>query len=92
MDYRDYSKGLFRDYYRDPFRHSLLSTREMIECAIGRLHGQSPLQVSKNSSLLGRKSGVECVGCGFSGVGFQRIWRNICFSATIRLNKSFKRE
>ena len=56
MNFWDHYKGLFRDYYMDPFRHSLLSTREMIECAIGRLHGQSPLQVSKNSSLLGRKS------------------------------------
>ena len=27
MDYRDYSKGLHSDYYRDQFPHSLLSTR-----------------------------------------------------------------
>ena len=28
MDYGDYYWGLYRDYYRDPFPHSLLSTRE----------------------------------------------------------------
>ena len=26
MDYGDYYWGLYRDYYRDPFPHSLLST------------------------------------------------------------------
>ena len=31
MDYGDYSWGLHRDYYRDPFPHSLLSTREFAE-------------------------------------------------------------
>ena len=29
MDYRDYYMGLYKDYYRDPFPHSLLSTREI---------------------------------------------------------------
>ena len=29
MDYRDYYSGFYRDYYRDPFPHSLLSTREL---------------------------------------------------------------
>ena len=29
MNYRDYYEGLYRDYYRDPFHHSLLSTREL---------------------------------------------------------------
>ena len=28
MDYGDYHRGLYRDYYRDPFHHSLLSTRQ----------------------------------------------------------------
>ena len=28
MDYGDYYWGLFRDYKRDPFLHSLLSTRQ----------------------------------------------------------------
>ena len=28
MDYRVYYSGLYRDYCRDPFHHSLLSTRE----------------------------------------------------------------
>ena len=28
MDYGDYFGGLYRDYYRDPFPHSLLSTRQ----------------------------------------------------------------
>ena len=28
MDYGDYYSGLYRDYYRDPFPHSLLSTRQ----------------------------------------------------------------
>ena len=30
LDYRDYYLGLYRDYYRDPFPHSLLSTREIV--------------------------------------------------------------
>ena len=29
MDYREYYKGVYRDSYRDPFPHSLLSTREI---------------------------------------------------------------
>ena len=29
MNYGDYYWGLYRDYYRDPFPHSLLSTREL---------------------------------------------------------------
>ena len=29
MDYGYYYWGLYRDYYRDPFPHSLLSTRQM---------------------------------------------------------------
>ena len=33
MDYGGYSWGLYRDYYRDPFPHSLLSTREF--CTAG---------------------------------------------------------
>ena len=28
MDYGDYYWGLYRGYYRDPFPHSLLSTRQ----------------------------------------------------------------
>ena len=28
MDYGDYYWGLYRDYYTDPFPHSLLSTRQ----------------------------------------------------------------
>ena len=28
MDYADYYWRLYRNYYRDPFPHSLLSTRE----------------------------------------------------------------
>ena len=28
MGYRDHYEGLYRDCYRDPFPHSLLSTRE----------------------------------------------------------------
>ena len=30
MDYGNYCWGLYRDYYRDPFPHSLLSTRESV--------------------------------------------------------------
>ena len=30
MDSRDYSSGLNRDYYRDPFPYSRLSTREYV--------------------------------------------------------------
>ena len=28
MDYGDYNWGLYKDYYMDPFPHSLLSTRQ----------------------------------------------------------------
>ena len=31
MDYGDYYWGLYRGYYRDPFPHSLLSTRELFK-------------------------------------------------------------
>ena len=31
MDYGDYYWGLCRGYYRDPFPHSLLSTRQIDE-------------------------------------------------------------
>ena len=30
MEYRDHYLGLYRHYYRDPFPHSLLSTRECL--------------------------------------------------------------
>ena len=30
MDYGDYSWGLYRDYYRDPFPHILVSTRQLL--------------------------------------------------------------
>ena len=30
MDYGDYYGGLYRDYYRDPLPHSLLSTKEFL--------------------------------------------------------------
>ena len=29
MDYGDYHWGIYRDYHRDPFPHSLLRTRQM---------------------------------------------------------------
>ena len=35
MDYGDYYWGFYRDYYRDPFSHSLLSARQAI-VAFGR--------------------------------------------------------
>ena len=39
MGYRDYYKGPLKDYHRDPFQHSLLSTKEMVSCKAGlRLH------------------------------------------------------
>ena len=31
MGYGDHYWGLYRDYYRDPFPHSLLSTRESMQ-------------------------------------------------------------
>ena len=34
MDYRDYL-GLYRDYYRDPFPHSLLSTSRETRMGLG---------------------------------------------------------
>ena len=33
MDYGDYYCGFYRDYYRDPFPHSLLSTRQCLRGA-----------------------------------------------------------
>ena len=30
MDYEDYYWGLYRDYNRDPFPHSLVSTKEYL--------------------------------------------------------------
>ena len=37
MDYGDYYWGLYRDYYRDPFPHCLLSTRELSTLAVSTL-------------------------------------------------------
>ena len=34
MDYGDYYWGLYRDYYRDPFPHSLLSTRQFESASV----------------------------------------------------------
>ena len=34
MDYGDHYWGLCRDYYRDPFPHSLLSTRQWLHQGI----------------------------------------------------------
>ena len=34
MDYADDDWGLYRDYYRDPFSHSLLSTRQYTNQAV----------------------------------------------------------
>ena len=34
MDYADDYWGLYRDYYRDPFSHSLLSTRQYTKQAV----------------------------------------------------------
>ena len=31
MDHGDYYWGLYRDYSKDPFPHSLLSTREFLQ-------------------------------------------------------------
>ena len=40
MDYGDYYWGLYRGYYRDPFPHSLLSTRQLQENpAMKSFHG-----------------------------------------------------
>ena len=36
MDYRD-CWGVYRDYYMDPFPHSLLSTREKVPLILGTL-------------------------------------------------------
>ena len=57
MDYGDFYWGLCRDYYRDPFPHSLLSTRESLGI---HLEGASHLLV-KQGGL--RKS----EGCRLSG-------------------------
>ena len=32
MDIEDFSWGFYRGYYRDPFPHSLLNTRQRKEC------------------------------------------------------------
>ena len=48
MDYGDHYWGLCRDYYRDPFPHSLLSTRQTTRLVIdfrGRLDSGLGLRV-----------------------------------------------
>ena len=35
MDHGDYYWGLYRAYYKDPFPHSLLSTRQMACVTVG---------------------------------------------------------
>ena len=48
MDYGDYYWGLYRDYYRDPFPHSLLSTRKLRGSTFAN---QSPNTTSKALKL-----------------------------------------
>ena len=53
MDYGDHYRGFSRDYYRDPFPHSLLSTRQSF---------LSRVFVGRNKALIG----VSLVGlCRF---------------------------
>ena len=44
MDYGDYYWGLYRDYYRDPFPQSLLSTRQSLLIFLRGLGGLGFLQ------------------------------------------------
>ena len=58
MDYGDYYWGLYRGYYRDPFPHSLLSTREIGKIPsplyqTGGLHVSLPLQYVPEIPKLG---------------------------------------
>ena len=39
MGYADYYWGLYRDYYRDPFPHSLLRTRQSLKARANKLPG-----------------------------------------------------
>ena len=41
MGYGDYSLGVYRDYYRDPFPHSLLSTRQQYQMPPCRLEDEN---------------------------------------------------
>ena len=64
MDYGDYYWGLYRGYYRDPFHHSLLSTRE--KCCPRRGWGaRSVLQ--PGSPHVGFR--VRCLGLTVSRFG-----------------------
>ena len=43
MGYGDYYWGLYRDYYRDQFPHSLLSTRQLLSTVLGFLRREPAL-------------------------------------------------
>ena len=55
MDYRDYYSGLHRNHYRDPFPHSLLSTREFSHIK-SKHHPELGFEVSIFSALAFRRS------------------------------------
>ena len=57
MDNSDYCWGIYRGYYRDPFPHSLLSTRQMMVSTCSQRysstdHGSKHLGTLELTSLL----------------------------------------
>ena len=66
MDYGDHYRGFSRDYYRDPFPHSLLSTRQSF---------LSRVFVGRNKALIG----VSLVGlCRFVQYFFFCVCLFVC--------------
>ena len=53
MDYGDHYWGLYRDYYRDPFPHSLLSTRKRMADAETAVRSTWPTRLLFGAEGLG---------------------------------------
>ena len=68
MDYGDYHWGLYRDQYRDPWPHSLLSTRETSRPPLAHFH---PPSIRALASLRGSWVYQEPPSApwGFGGLG-----------------------
>ena len=66
MDYGDNYWGLYRDYYRDPFPHSLLSTRQLCLCSSG---GSARSQLLHGLVGLALTSAIQAWCGDVSGLG-----------------------
>ena len=57
MDYGDVYWGLYRDYYRDPFPHSLLSTRQILMSQFQfTVHAAEPFRIAAGTTTLLRQT------------------------------------